>query len=145
MTTTTVAEPTVGPPTDQPCELQERPVDVKQPLIAYERRGALKAKLSRSDSAFTLFVRSLSGVGRATSSLVSYCLDRCVTHCAWMCTFVWPKIQLQQYPQASKHDDILSGRSRFQRLKRSSAAGLGPQGRESAPDDLLEKITCSPE
>ena len=118
---------------DELYELQRRRGKLKPPAVAYKQRDLLKAKLRGSDNAITLSIRS---IGRILSAAW-----RVITYIPWNypCDLSW--LKKDQCNPASRFDDILSGRSRFERMNRPSAAKWGPLDRNLVYDPYQGAMT----
>jgi hypothetical protein len=114
-------------------ELQRRRGRVKPPAIAYRQRNVLKSKLRRSDNVFTLSIRS---IGRFLSTAW-----RVFTYNPWKNAFDWTYLQRELRNPASRYDDILSGRSRFERMNKPAAANWGPLDRNRVYDPYQGTMT----
>ncbi len=136
MTTTMVAERTGSASfsVEELYELQKRRGKTKPPVVDYWQRNALKAKLRRSDNVFNVSIRSIAGLLSATW--------RIVTYGPWKCVFdlsTW--YRRDHCNPKSKYDDVISGRSRFERMNRPAAVTWGPLDRNMVYDPYAGAMT----
>lgn len=114
-------------------ELQRRRGKLKPPAVAYKQRNLLKAKLRGSDNALTLSIRSIGRMLSATWRVLTYNPWKFVWNLTWL--------KNDQCKPASRYDDILSGRSRFERISRPAAAKWGPLDRNMVYDPYQGAMT----
>ena len=134
MTTTMVCEKTVSESftVEELYELQKRRGKAKPLVVAYSQRNALRAKLRRSDNPLTQTIRS---IGRFFSTGW-----RVITYNPWKYAVDFMCRDNHCNPTSS-YDDILSGRSRFERMNRPAAANWGPLDRNMVYDPYQGAMT----
>ncbi|HEY9869015.1 MAG TPA: hypothetical protein V6D08_07600 [Candidatus Obscuribacterales bacterium] len=139
MATITVAETAASESfsIDELYELQRRRGRLKPSPVAYVQRDRLKAKFRRSDNVFTLSIRSIARTVREFWSFTSYWLWRRTLDFSWLKDTTWNPNR--------KYDDVLSGRSRFERMNKPSVARWGPLDRDLVYDPHNQAMTRSPD